>query len=214
MDWAKIAEFAFSCIVAVGGIGAVFTGVVKWSSDIIADRLSRKYQIQLEKEKEKYKTELSRKEYISKTRFEAEFSMYKELSEKNISMVYCVGEATVITRWAPCPDDEITDVMQRLCDQINAAELANKRYAPFIQEVFFDKYCMLEKQATEIFRLFKAWKQYRDGEQFAFVIGENLYHNQEEVQEAIGTKQKALSNNSDNLLKELREHLRTLDVLE
>lgn len=82
MDWAKIAEFAFSCIVAVGGIGAVFTGVVKWSSDIIADRLSRKYQIQLEKEKEKYKTELSRKEYISKTRFEAEFSMYKELSEK------------------------------------------------------------------------------------------------------------------------------------
>lgn len=52
MDWGKIAEITIACIAAVGGIGAVFVGVIKWSSDIIADRLSRKYQIQLDKEKE------------------------------------------------------------------------------------------------------------------------------------------------------------------
>ena len=214
MDWGKIAEITIACIAAVGGIGAVFVGVIKWSSDIIADRLSRKYQIQLDKEKEKYKTELSKKEYISKTRFEAEFSMYKELSEKNISMVYCVGEATVISRGVPCTDDEIADVMQRLCDLINAAELANKRYAPFIQEEFFNRYCVLERQATEVFRLFKAWKQYHGGERFAFVIDGDMYNDQEEVQEAIEAKQKARSISSDELLKELREYLRTLDVLE
>lgn len=213
MDWEKIAEIVFTCIAAIGGVGAVFIAVIKWSSNIIADRLSRKYQIQLEKEKEKYKSELSKKEYISKTRFEAEFSMYKDLSEKNISMVYCVGEATVITRGALYSNEEIDEVIQRLCDQINEAELANKGYAPFIQESFFDKYCELGRQATKAFRLFKAWKQYKNGEKFAVIIGENMYSDQEEVIEAIEATQKELSANSDKLLKDLREYLRTLDVL-
>ncbi len=97
----KIAEIAISCITAVGGIGAVFVGVIKWTSNIIADKLSQKYQLQLDKEKEKYKCELSKKEYVSKTRFDTEFSIYGELTSvfsvmvKDISILVPRGLDTV-----------------------------------------------------------------------------------------------------------------------
>ena len=93
MDWNKIGEIALSVIVAFGGAGAIAIGAVKWISKILADRLSRKYQLQLDEKLETVKTALNKKEYISKTRFDAEFRMYQELSEKNIAMVYCAGEA-------------------------------------------------------------------------------------------------------------------------
>lgn len=91
IDWQKIAEIALTCIASVGGVGAIIVGVVKFSGDIIAERLSMKYQLQLDKEKERYKTELSKKTYISKTRFDAEFSIYRELTMNFSKMVIAIS---------------------------------------------------------------------------------------------------------------------------
>ena len=73
IDWHRVAEIALTCIASVGGIGVIIIGVVKFCGDRIADRLSQKYQLQMDKEIERYKSELSKKEYVSKTRFETEF---------------------------------------------------------------------------------------------------------------------------------------------
>ena len=91
IDWQKIAEIALTCIASVGGVGAIIVEVVKFSGDKIAERLSMKYQLQLDKEKERYKTELSKKTYISKTRFDAEFSIYRELTMNFSKMVIAVS---------------------------------------------------------------------------------------------------------------------------
>ena len=91
IDWQKIAEIALTCTASVGGVGAIIIGVVKFSGDKIAERLSMKYQLQLDKEKERYKTELSKKTYISKTRFDAEFSIYRELTMNFSKMVIAVS---------------------------------------------------------------------------------------------------------------------------
>ena len=91
IDWQKIAEIALTCIASVGGVGAIIVGVVKFSGDKIAERLSMKYQLQLDKEKERYKTELSKKTYISKTRFDAEFSIYRELTMNFSKMVIAIS---------------------------------------------------------------------------------------------------------------------------
>ena len=213
MNWTKIAEIALTCIASVGGVGAIIVWVIKFSSDSIAKRLSQKYQLQLDKEKEKYKTELSKKEYVSKTRFETEFKMYQDLSEKNIAMVYCAGESVIITRVAPYTNNEITQFIEEYCKKIYSAEASNRKYAPFISKEFYEKYLSLEKQCTEVFRLLKAWNQYRNGESFRYTVGQNTYQNQSEVAQAMETKQKELSDNSNQLLDDLRDYLSSLDVL-
>lgn len=91
IDWHRIAEIAITCIASVGGMGAIIIAVAKYGGGMIADRLSQKYQLQIDKEIERYKTELSKKEYVSKTRFETEFSIYRELTMNFSKMVIAVS---------------------------------------------------------------------------------------------------------------------------
>jgi len=214
VDWAKIAEMAFTFIASIGGIGVIVTGVVKYLSDYIAEKLSKKYQLQLNKELEKYKTTLSKKEYVSKTRFDAEFRMYQELSEKNITMVYNAGQSVLIARGASFTDAEIDQIIENICNSINDAEMTNKRYAPFISQEIYNQYLILEKTSSEILSLLKVWKMYNRGDVFNFRTHGNTYHNQQEVNRAIEIKQKYLSDRSNDLLDILREYLRKLDVME
>lgn len=213
MSWDDIYKIVLTSIASAGGIGAVILGIIKFSSNIIADRLSKKYDLKLQKAFEEYKTILSKKEYISKTRFETEFKMYQELSEKNIAMVYCAGESVIITRGAPYTNDEITRFIVKYCKELNSAEVSNRKYAPFISKDFYEKYLSLEKQCAEVFSLLKTWNQYRNGESFKYKLGQNTYQNQSDVAQAIEAKQKELSDNSNQLLDDLRNYLSSLDVL-
>lgn len=221
IDWQKIAEIALTCIASVGGVGAIIVGVVKFGGDKIAERLSMKYQLQLDKEKERYKTELSKKTYISKTRFDAEFRMYQELSEKNIAAVYCTGEAVMMMRGATCDEEgtlysaeEIKQFIARFCDTINDTSKANRRYAPFISKEMHDKFFSIEKKADEIFTLTKAWKDYYAGETFLFSTHGSEYQNQKEVEIAVEKKHKVLSDELKTLTDDLRDYLSKLDVTE
>ena len=62
----QLGSIVVACIVSAGGIGGIVIAVVKFSSDMIASRLSAKYESKLQKEMEKFKTELNKKEYVSK----------------------------------------------------------------------------------------------------------------------------------------------------
>ena len=214
MDAAQILAIASACIFSAGGIGGIVIAVITFLSNFIADRLSSKYAYKLERVLERYKTELSKKEYVSKTRFDTEFRMYQELSGKNLSMVYCAGESVIITRGAPYSNEEIDQFIEKYCSQLNDAEITNKRYAPFIAKEIYEKYLSLEKKASEIFRLLKSWKQYQTEDGFSVTINKAIYYNQAEITQAISDKQKILSDDSDALLRDLREYLSKLDVLE
>lgn len=99
MDFSQIASIATACIVSAGGVGGIAIAVIKFSSNIIAERISAKYENKLEQTLEKYKTELSKKEYVSQVRFDAEFEIYRTLSKefstavKNISLMIPDGMA-------------------------------------------------------------------------------------------------------------------------
>lgn len=102
MVFSQIASIATACIVSAGGVGGIAIAVIKFSSNIIAERISAKYENKLEQALEKYKTELSKKEYVSKTRFDAEFEIYRTLSKefstavKNISLMIPDGFAFIL----------------------------------------------------------------------------------------------------------------------
>lgn len=81
MSWELVGQIAVAAIISAGGVGGIIITVVKFSAEQIAERMNKKFEASLNKELEKYKTELNKKEYVSKTRFDAEFSIYRELSK-------------------------------------------------------------------------------------------------------------------------------------
>lgn len=80
MSWADVGQIATAAIISAGGIGAIIVAVICFSTNWIADRLAKKFEAKLAQEMEKYKIELSKKEYVSKTRFDTEFKIYRDLS--------------------------------------------------------------------------------------------------------------------------------------
>ena len=143
MDFSQVASIATACIVSAGGVGGVAMAVVKFTSNIIADKISAKYENKLEQALEKYKTELSKKEYVSQVRFDAEIyrTLSKEFSTavKNISLMIPDGIA-----YFPADEEKRTEYENKIyVDANNAVVVAQDvLYAngAFISEELYNKY--------------------------------------------------------------------------
>lgn len=145
MDFSQIASIATACIVSAGGVGGVAMAVVKFTSNIIADKISAKYENKLEQALEKHKTELSKKEYVSQVRFDAEFEIYRTLSKefstavKNISLMIPDGIACF-----PADEEKRTEYENKIYVNANNAVVVAQDvlYAngAFISEELYNKY--------------------------------------------------------------------------
>ena len=91
MNLSTILSIAGAIIVSVGGAGAIICTVVKFCADMIANRLEARYEQRLSKELEAYKSNLESKTYISNARFDAEFSIYRNLSKAFLVMIKAVN---------------------------------------------------------------------------------------------------------------------------
>lgn len=87
MTLGQICEFIAVCIVSAGGIGGIIIASIKFSADIIADRLAKKYELRLNKELEQYRGTMESKKYISKAMFDKEFEIYLSFN-KNYADLY------------------------------------------------------------------------------------------------------------------------------
>lgn len=145
MNFSQIASIATACIVSAGGVGGIAIAVIKFSSNIIAERISAKYENKLEQTLEKYKTELSKKEYVSQVRFDAEFEIYRTLSKefstavKNISLMIPDGMA-----YFPADKDKRKEYENKQYVEANNAVVVAQDvlYAngAFITEELYNKY--------------------------------------------------------------------------
>lgn len=81
MSWADIWKIILAALASVGGVAGLIVLAIKFASNIIAERLSQKYELRLQKELEAFKSILTKKEYVSKARFDVEFKIYRELSQ-------------------------------------------------------------------------------------------------------------------------------------
>lgn len=202
-------------IVAFGGASAIVGAAVKWSANIIADRLSSKYEIKLNKELESYKAHLDKKIYVSRARFDAEFQIYKDISEKILSMVEC-------TYWLfpkgldriPLDEEERKKIyLDRYKDAVDAASLAQKAIranAPFIPERFyteFEELSVLCVTQCNMYTWFGALGQ----------INRNTAHETDrriENEEKCCTRTEEILQKRESVMKSLREYLQKLEVTE
>ena len=87
MNWDDVFKIIMVAVGSVGGIGAVIVLLVQYTSNIIADRLAKKYEANLQKEIEQYKSTLENKNHISKNRYDMEFEIFRLLTKNFFELI-------------------------------------------------------------------------------------------------------------------------------
>lgn len=145
MSWVDVGQIAVASIASAGGIGAIMIGVVSFSTKRIADRMDKKFQLTLNQALEKYKSELSKKEYVSKTKFDTEFLLYRELSAsfakmvKAISVLIPAGHALVPADRQERLDADMKHYKKARPAVVDAQDKLNANI-PFIKENIYEGY--------------------------------------------------------------------------
>ena len=206
----------------IGSFGGISLFVIlKFVWERLDSYIKAQQNLKREMKKEAFQSELRKKEYISKVRFDKEFDIYQELSVKNLTMVYVMGEIaraakSIFYNSSDFSDEEIEEIKNRACNNLNDADFSNKKFAPFIDKDIYEQYHRLTKLGNKLFRLFIHFT----GDNRVFEIGGSLvlfdvkYHSKEELLNDIISNQQELSNLSDRILDEIRDYLKTLDVKE
>ncbi len=152
MTFEDIWKIVATAVASVGGIGVIITVIVKFCSNIIADKLSQKYELKMDKELEKFKTELNKKEYVSKTKFDAEFKIYRELSLAFADMIKSINLLVPIYARVPADKEERLEY-EKKCYKKSISAIAKAQDTlnsniPFISEKIYDKYDELLRLST------------------------------------------------------------------
>ena len=206
----KIIEVAYAAIAALGGAGVIFTAVIYFSSNFIAERLQKKYELKLNEQFEKYKAGIDNKTYISRTKFDAEFALYRSLSKaffdmvKNVNVMIPYGYTKVIADKEKRREMDIK-IYNITRDSVVVAQDELSSNAPFIPEKFFKSYDKIRELCSiQLGEFDKRW----DAGFFA----------EQEEKETISMeaykRTKEINEKFEQLNNEIREHLSKLDVLE
>lgn len=206
MPWNDIWKIVLGIIASFGGIGGIILAVIKFSSNILADKLSQKYELKMNKELEKYKAGIENKTHMSKTKFDAEFSMYRELSQTFAILVKeCAQLFPTFTKDVRDDYEKYKPIHDRCVDAIVSAQDKLNACVPFISENIFQGYDELEKlcktQLSDFqdFRLRPDAKEYRENCSDAF---RETYRRTKEIQQ----KYREVS-------ADLRTYINSIDVI-
>ena len=208
----QIWQITLAIIASVGGAGVIILGVVKFASSIIAERLSKKYEIKMNKELEFFKVGLDQKTYISRARFDAEFQIYRELSEKTFTMIsathwlFPTGLDTV----PEDHDDRLECYLKRYETagiSINNAQKSIYANAAFILAHIFKQFDELLKLCVIQYNMYTWCGALRKA---SSVFDQAEQDTRRECQK----RSEEIKNKCTALISQLREYLEKLDVLE
>lgn len=210
MSWVDVGQIAVACIASAGGIGAIIIGVVKFSANRIADRMNAKFEATLNKELEKYKTELSKKEYVSKTRFDAEFSIYRELSKAFFNMARDINSLVPAGYSERPADEEAYKKLQEECwhassQSLQIAQETLVQNAPFISEELYNDFLELVSLSRQQISAYTK----RFNVLYLATQAEKEKYTREDYERA-----EEIVRKFDALNKKIRNYLASLDVAE
>lgn len=86
----EVWQTVLGIIASVGGAGGIIwtlaKGIARRTADILAAKIQAENQAEIDRKIEEWKSELESRGYISKTRFDTEFAIYKELCSAFFAM--------------------------------------------------------------------------------------------------------------------------------
>lgn len=208
--WDELWKIVLGVVASVGGVGVVIVAAVKFSADIIAKRLEEKYTLKMNKELEKYRVGLDNKIYISKTKFDTEFSIYRELSRSFFVMVRDITRM-IPAGYAEYPADkeEREKYENMLCDNALKSTVTAQDFLysniPFIPEEFEQAYLEVLGLCREQLGVYEL----RWNVGYLATDAEKRKFSREDFQRSRDIKEKY-----DALNKAVRAYLSKLDVID
>lgn len=82
MEIDVVLKIASTIIVSLGGTGAIIVSLANFLANKIAMRLENKYQFKLDKELEQYKSNLEQRIYVTKTQFDIQLELYRNITNQ------------------------------------------------------------------------------------------------------------------------------------
>ena len=210
MSWADIWKIILAALASVGGVAGLMVLAIKFASSIIAERLSQNYELKLQKELEAFKSTLTKKEYVSKARFDAEFSIYRELSRAFFNMARDIN-SLVPAGYSERPADEETykkyqgECWHASSQSLQTAQETLVQNAPFISEELYNDF--LELVALSRLQISAYTKRFNV--LYLAPREEKENYTAEDYKRA-----REISQKFDALNKKIRNYLASLDVAE
>ncbi len=201
----NIWEMVGGIMISFGGAGAIVLVIIKFSSNIIIDKLSKKYQHLLDEKLEAHKFVLDKKNFISKIRFDAEFAIYKSLSGKVLDMVFKGNALYPALDNLPVDKEELKNMyVDRLKEAVDSYNIANREIqanAPFIPKEIYPKFTVLRDSCLNRISLFRT---------YVIIAPENDYYKE---RDKIYGLNDSIDMQQESLINGLREYLSNLEVL-
>lgn len=197
---------------SVGVGGAIVAGLSSWLGKVWADRLMAKETAKFREDLERLTKQLERKNYVSKVRFDAEFAIYQELSKVFFDVVVAQNDLFTYYQFDVSLPDKTAQ--QELYKQryetarlaYNSAIASLHKNSPFIDKDFFERF-------NDILRNIKLQLFHYP----SFYVAEDAAETKRECQKLFDECSKRTNEIADrmkNLCADLREYLKTLDVVD
>ena len=188
----------------VAGVWAFFISLF----EAICLFIQRSKQLKYDKQLEQFKQILEKKNYVSKVRFDAEFSIYRELSQafseaiEGVHGIIPYGEA-----YYPVDKDDRIRYVNMLFAEFAKASLNAQRTlfanAPFISKDIYDKF-------NEIFDLIRQQSEVYNEANFHTTLS----NADGEITEEDKNRTALIDIKFDKLIDEIRDYLSNLEILE
>lgn len=205
MNWNQLAEIAIAVVISFGGAGAIIAAIVKFTVDKIASALEKKYELKMSKEMEKFKNALENKSYISKTRFDAEFSIYRQLSRVTAIMIKEISQLfPTFTRDAKNDYDTYKKKYDKAVDSVVMYQDELASSASFIPSDIYLLFKKLEEKCKMQLGDFADFRLRSDAEDYVKEDREGYRESWKRTRE--------LQKDFDVIVDKLRQYLSSLEV--
>ena len=205
-------QIALAVIGSFGGAGAIILTCSRLVANITAEKIIKKTEFEFVKKLEDFKSQLEKKNYISKARFDLEIELYRELSESTLQMVFENNNLFPPGISFPPIDEEewrkhYEENYKNAINTFNKANEAILRNAPFIPENIFQMFRDIKKLCEQ---------QLIDYRFYGPHTSEDRPYNEKRAEAADNCfeRTRLIDNTMSTLLDNLRAHISNLDVLD
>ena len=210
MSWTNIVQSIFRTVATMGGVGALIFEFTKYLVNKYFEKLMDDHKASINKEIEKFKSEISKKEYVTKTRFDAEFDIYRKLSLAFSEMVKFVN-ILIPKGYAIVPKDREDKLeyehkyyeLSRIA-VVKAQDTLNSNI-PFMSENIYEEYSTI---------LHLSQLQLQEYEQRFVVTDCRPQEEKEQFSQDAYRRTEMINNKWIELNKLIREYISKLDVME
>lgn len=209
LGWDSLLKLMGSVVLSLGGGAAVALFIFHFMAERLAERLKGKYQLELDKKIEGYKANLDNKKYVTKTKFDTEFDLYRRLSKAYFEMIKCIS-VMIPQGYTMIPADEETrkKVDEEHYDAARKAVVVAQDElngnAAFIPESFYNRYEEIRKLCVmQLDEFEERWN-----------VGTLMPQREKKISKEAYKRTGEINEKFRELNGELRKYLDELDVIE